>query len=329
MNLLITGGAGFIGANFLQYIRKKRCGVKLMVVMDSLTYAANYDNIAAEVFDHPRIKFANVDIRDSRYVDATFQKYGITHVVHFAAESHVDNSISGPRTFVETNVLGTLNLLEAARKYEIQRFHHISTDEVFGHLGKGDRKFTENTHYAPRNPYSASKASSDHLVRSYYHTYGTPVTISNCSNNYGPFQNEEKFIPKIINSILNRKKIPIYGTGQNIRDWIHVDDHCEALLKILKKGKVGETYNIGANCEKKNLEVVYAITDLLKVEPDDCIEFIEDRLGHDFRYAIDSTKIRKELKWKPKIAFEKGIAKTVAHYKYKYDTEFEGVSVSN
>ena len=323
MNVLITGGAGFIGANFLKYIRKKRCGSKLMVVMDSLTYASDYSNIADAVFDHPKIKFANVDIRDARYVDATFVKYGITHVMHFAAESHVDNSITGPTTFVETNVLGTLNLLEAAKKHNVQRFHHISTDEVYGHLEKGDKKFTEDTPYAPRNPYSASKASSDHLVRSYYHTYQMPVTISNCSNNYGPYQNEEKFIPKIINSILNRKKIPVYGNGQNIRDWIHVDDHCDALLKILQKGKAGETYNIGSNCEKKNLEVVYAICDLLKVEPDLCIEFIEDRLGHDFRYAIDNTKIRKELKWKPKITFEKGIAKTVSHYKYKYDTEFE------
>tara|TARA_R100000808_G_C2140613_1_gene148431 strand:- start:259 stop:1233 length:975 start_codon:yes stop_codon:yes gene_type:complete len=321
MNLLITGGAGFIGSNFLKYIKKRRCGSKLMVVMDSLTYAGNYNNIADEVYDHPRIKFANVDIRDSRYVNSTFEKYGITHVIHFAAESHVDNSIVGPATFVETNVLGTLNLLEAAKKYEIERFHHISTDEVFGHLGdKG--QFSEDTPYAPRNPYSASKAGSDHLVRAYYHTYGLPITISNCSNNYGPYQNDEKFVPKIINSILKRKKIPVYGKGKNVRDWIHVDDHCNALLTILKKGKIGETYNIGANCEKKNLEVVYAITDLLKVEPDDCVEFVCDRLGHDFRYAIDSSKIRKELKWKPKISFEKGIAKTVSHYKSKYDSEF-------
>lgn len=322
MNLLITGGAGFIGANFLKYIRKKRSGAKLMVVMDSLTYAADYENIRDDVYEHPKIKFANVDIRDARYVDATFEKYGITHVIHFAAESHVDNSITGPKTFVETNVLGTLNLLEAARKYKVEKFHHISTDEVYGHLEKGDKKFTEDTPYNPRNPYSASKASSDHLVRSYHHTYEMPVTISNCSNNYGPYQNEEKFVPKIINSILNRKKIPVYGKGQNVRDWIHVEDHCDALLTILKKGKIGETYNIGANCEKKNLQVVYAICDLLKVEPDDCVDFVCDRLGHDFRYAIDTTKIKKELKWKPKIPFEKGIVKTVNHYKYKYDTEF-------
>jgi dTDP-glucose 4,6-dehydratase len=322
MNLLITGGAGFIGANFLKYVLKKRAGFKLFVVMDSLTYAADYENIREDVEDHPKLKFANVDITDSRYVDATFVKYGITHVIHFAAESHVDNSILGPQTFIETNVLGTLNLLEAAKKYEIQRFHHISTDEVFGHLEKEDKKFTEETPYAPRNPYSASKASSDHLVRSYYHTYDMPVTISNCSNNYGPYQHEEKFIPTIINSILKRKKIPVYGQGLNVRDWIHVEDHCDALLTILQKGREGETYNIGANCEKRNLDVIQAVCDILKVESEDCTEFVCDRLGHDFRYAIDAAKIRKELKWKPKITFEKGIARTVAYYKSIYDTEF-------
>ena len=242
-------------------------------------------------------------------------------VVHFAEESHVDNSILGPKTFIETNVLGTLNLLEAAKTYQVERFHHISTDEVFGHLGdKG--KFSENTPYAPRNPYSASKAASDHLVRSYYYTYELPVTISNCSNNYGPYQHDEKFIPTIINSILKRKKIPLYGQGLNVRDWIHAEDHCNALLTILKKGKVGETYNIGADCEMRNLDVVNLICEILKVEPDDCIEFVCDRLGHDFRYAIDSSRIRKELRWKPKISFEKGILKTVSYYKSKYDTEF-------
>jgi len=321
MNLLITGGAGFIGTNFVKMMLKKRAGQKLMVVMDSLTYASDYKNIKEDIYDHPKLKFANVDIRDSRYVNATFEKYGITHVVHFAAESHVDNSILGPKTFIETNVLGTLNLLEAAKTYQVERFHHISTDEVFGHLGdKG--KFSENTPYAPRNPYSASKAASDHLVRSYYYTYELPVTISNCSNNYGPYQHDEKFIPTIINSILKRKKIPLYGQGLNVRDWIHAEDHCNALLTILKKGKVGETYNIGADCEMRNLDVVNLICEILKVEPDDCIEFVCDRLGHDFRYAIDSSRIRKELRWKPKISFEKGILKTVSYYKSKYDTEF-------
>jgi len=322
MNLLITGGAGFIGTNFLKTVLKRRVGSKLIVVMDCLTYASDYENIRENVQDHPRVKFTNVDIRDPRYVNAVFKKYGITHVIHFAAESHVDNSISGPRAFIETNVLGTLNLLEAAKEREVERFHHISTDEVFGHLEKGDKKFTEDTPYAPRNPYSASKASSDHLVRSYHHTYEMPVTISNCSNNYGPYQNGEKFIPTIINSILKRKKIPVYGEGLNVRDWIHVEDHCDALLAILKKGQIGETYNVGGNCEKRNLDVIHDICEILRVEPEDCTEFVCDRLGHDFRYAIDATKIKKELKWKPKIPFEKGIAKTVAHYKGLYDTEF-------
>jgi dTDP-glucose 4,6-dehydratase len=321
MNLLVTGGAGFIGTNFVKMMLRKRTGVKLLVVMDSLTYASDFSNLEEDLDDYADFKFAKVDIKDDKYIDSTFEKYGITHVVHFAAETHVDNSIIGPRAFVETNILGTFNLLESARKHEVERFHHISTDEVFGHLGEKG-KFTEDTPYAPRNPYSASKASSDHLVRSYYHTYELPVTISNCSNNYGPYQHEEKLIPTIINSILKRKKIPVYGQGLNVRDWIHVDDHCDALLTVLKKGVPGETYNIGANCEKRNLDVIVSICDILKVELEDCTEFVCDRLGHDFRYAIDASKIIKELKWKPKIPFEKGISKTVAHYKSKYDTEF-------
>jgi len=321
MNLLVTGGAGFIGTNFVKMVLRRRIGVKLLVVMDSLTYASDFSNLEEDLDDYTAFKFAKVDIRDAKYVDSTFEKYGITHVMHFAAESHVDNSIVGPKTFIETNILGTFNLLEAARKYEIERFHHISSDEVFGHLGEKG-KFTEVTPYAPRNQYSASKASSDHLVRAYYHTYELPVTVSNCSNNYGPYQNEEKFIPTIINSILKRKKIPVYGQGLNIRDWIHVDDHCEALLTILKKGTLGETYNIGAHCEKRNLDIIQAICDILKVESEDCAEFVCDRIGHDFRYAIDATKITKELKWKPKIIFEKGLNKTVTHYKNNFDTEF-------
>lgn len=321
MNLLITGGAGFIGTNFFKMCLRKRGSLKSTIVMDSLTYASDFKNIKEDIYDYPRVKFTNVDIRDSRYVNSAFEKYKITHVMHFAAESHVDNSILGPRMFVETNVLGTLNLLEAAKKYEVERFHHISTDEVYGHLGEKG-KFTEDTPYAPRNPYAASKASSDHLVRSYYHTHELPVTISNCSNNYGPYQNDEKFIPTIINSILKRKKIPVYGEGLNVRDWIHVDDHCTALWMILMKGKLGETYNIGGNCERRNLDVINLICDLLKVEPEDCMEYVCDRLGHDFRYAIDATKIKKELRWNPKISFDKGIAKTVAHYKSKYNTEF-------
>ena len=321
MKLLITGGAGFIGTNFVKMAVKKRTAIKKMIIMDSLTYASDYSNIEEDIDDYG-IEFAKIDIRDAEYVNNTFEKYGITHVMHFAAESHVDNSIIGPRTFIETNVLGTLNLLEASKKYEVERFHHISTDEVFGHLEKGEKRFTEDTPYAPRNPYSASKASSDHLVQSYYHTYDMPITISNCSNNYGPYQHDEKFIPVVINSILKRKKIPVYGQGLNIRDWIHVDDHCDALWTILTKGKLGEVYNVGANCEKRNLDVIQSICDSLKVELEDCTEFVCDRLGHDFRYAIDPSKIKRELKWKAKIPFEKGIIKTIAHYKSKYDTEF-------
>lgn len=323
MNLLITGGAGFIGTNFVKMAVKKRSAVKKMVIMDSLTYASDYSNIEEDVEDYG-IKFAKVDIRDAEYVNNTFEKYDITHVIHFAAESHVDNAILGPRAFIETNVLGTLNLLEASRKYEIKRFHHISTDEVFGHLEKDEKgRFTEDTAYAPRNPYSASKASSDHLVRSYHHTYDMPITVSNCSNNYGPYQHNEKFIPVVINSILKRKKIPVYGQGLNIRDWIHVDDHCDALWTILTKGKLGETYNVGSNCEKRNLDVIQSICDHLKVELEDCTEFVCDRMGHDFRYAIDPSKIKKELKWKSKIPFEKGLVKTITYYKNKYDTEFK------
>lgn len=321
MNLLITGGCGFIGSNFVKLAIKKRSAVKRIVILDSLTYAGRYENIKDEVDDHHKVKFANVDLRDQRYLDLVFDRYKITDVIHFAAESHVDNSILGPRAFVETNVVGTLNLLEASRKYKINRLHHISTDEVFGELGEKG-KFTEETPYSPRNPYSASKAASDHLVRSYYHTFGLPITISNCSNNYGPYQHNEKFMPVIINSILNRRKIPLYGKGQNIRDWIYVEDHCSAIWSVFTKGTIGETYNIGANVEKTNLQIIYAICKLLKVDPEVCIEFVEDRMGHDFRYAIDNTKIRKELKWRPKNTFEKGLAKTVAHYKELYDTDF-------
>jgi dTDP-glucose 4,6-dehydratase len=327
VNLLITGGCGFIGSNFVALALKKRAAVKKIIILDSLTYAGDYENIRDHVEDHHKVKFVNVDLRDERYVDNVFEKYKITHVVHFAAESHVDNSIASPRTFVETNILGTFNLLEASRKYKIKRFHHISTDEVFGELGeKGS--FREDSPYNPRNPYAASKASSDHLVRSYFHTYDLPITISNCSNNYGPNQHKEKFIPTIINSILSRKKIPVYGDGKNIRDWIYVEDHCSALWSILQKGQVGETYNVGAKTEKSNYLIIQEICILLKVEPEDCVEFVEDRLGHDFRYAIDSSKIKKELKWNPKHSFEKGLAKTIAFYKAKYDTEFKDINDS-
>lgn len=325
MRLLITGGCGFIGSNFVKLAIRKRSAVKQIVILDSLTYAGDYQNIKESVDDHHKVKFTNVDLKDERYVDKTFEKYGITHVMHFAAETHVDNSISSPRAFIESNVVGTFNLLEASRKHKVKRYHHISTDEVYGQLGdKG--KFSESTPYDPRNPYAASKASSDHMVRAYFHTYDLPVTLSNCSNNYGPNQHKEKFMPVVINSILDRKKIPVYGKGKNVRDWIYVEDHCTALWTILLKGELGETYNVGANNEKNNLEVIYDIAKLLKVEPEACIEFVEDRLGHDFRYAIDTTKIAKKLKWKPKYTFEKGLLKTVSHYKSLFDTEFKDLA---
>jgi dTDP-glucose 4,6-dehydratase len=325
MNLLITGGCGFIGSNFVDLAIKKRSVVERVVILDSLTYAADYENIRDNVEDHHKVTHENVDLKDERYVNAVFEKYRITHVMHFAAETHVDNSIASPRPFLESNIVGTFNLLEACRKYNIHRYHHISTDEVYGALGdKG--KFSESTPYDPRNPYAASKAASDHMVRAYFHTYDFPATLSNCSNNYGPNQHKEKFMPVVINSILDRKKIPVYGKGKNVRDWIYVEDHCHALWTIFTKGELGETYNVGANNEKNNLQVIYDICKVLKVDPEDCVEFVEDRLGHDFRYAIDSSKIEKELKWKPKYSYERGLLKTVSHYKSIFDTDFQDLA---
>ena len=242
-----------------------------------------------------------------------FHRFKPTHVVHFAAESHVDNSIKNPSKFINVNIIGTNNLISAAIKYNVKRFHHVSTDEVYGSLGDTG-KFKETTPYDPRNPYSASKAASDHIVRAAHHTFGLPITISNCSNNYGPNQHKEKFIPTIINSLKSDKKIPVYGQGSNIRDWIYVEDHCEAVWKILEEGVVGETYNVGSNCEKTNLEIVQEICEFLNLEFSSCIEFVEDRKGHDFRYAIDARKIRRELKWKPRHNFKKGLKKTILSY---------------
>jgi len=318
MNLLITGGAGFIGTNFLKMAGNKRCR-KLMVVMDSLTYASNSAELKQNVYDHPKVKFTNVDIRDPRYVEAAFEKYGITHVMHFAAETHV----GGTQDFIETNVLGTANLLNASKKYNVQRFHHVSAASVFGsQADKRKERFTEDSPYVPKSPYSASKASADHLVRSYHQAYELPITISYSASNYGPWQGERKLIPKVITSILQRKKIPIYGEGLNMRDWLYVEDHCEALWAILTKGKIGESYSISSNCEKRNLDLVTDLCELLKVYPEDCIEYVCDKEGHSFRCTLNPAKIEKELRWKPKMSYEKGLAKTVAHYKNKYDTEF-------
>lgn len=300
-NILITGGAGFIGANFVHYWQKHH-PESLIVNVDLLTYAGSLDNLSG--LPHPdRHIFVKGDICDQALIESLLDKHHIDTIVHFAAESHVDNSIKDPAIFVKTNVLGTHALLEAARKNNC-RFHHISTDEVYGTLGPNDAPFTEATPYAPNSPYSASKAGSDHLVRAYYHTYGLPVTTSNCSNNFGPRQNPEKFIPTVIRSCIEWKNIPVYGNGSNIRDWLYVDDHCSAIDLILQKGKLGEVYNVGGNNEWANIDIVKLICDLFdELSPREksyhsLISFVTDRPGHDWRYAIDPTKIVTELHWK-------------------------------
>jgi dTDP-glucose 4,6-dehydratase len=321
MNIIVTGGLGFIGSNFIKYIINKK-EVNTIINIDTTTKknsAANKKNIES-IEDNPKYKFYDfwIDILDYSPSKEEFKRiikqYNITHIVHFAAESHVDNSISDPRRFIQSNVLGTFNLLEIIRDFPEIRFHHISTDEVYGTLGE-EGKFTETTPYAPNSPYSASKAASDMLVRAYNHTFKSLITISNCSNNYGPNQHNEKFIPVVINSILNNKKIPVYGNGKNIRDWIFVNDHCEAVWSILNNGKIGETYNVGGNCEKTNLNIINDICEVLDVNPQDYISFVEDRKGHDFRYAIDNTKINKELNWYPITSFKDGLKQTIEFYK--------------
>jgi dTDP-glucose 4,6-dehydratase len=321
MNIIVTGGLGFIGSNFIKYIINKK-EVNTIINIDTITKtnsAANNKN--AESFkNHPKYKFYDfwLDVLDygtsKKEFERIIKENNITHIVHFAAESHVDNSISDPRRFVQSNILGTFNLLEIIRDFPEIRFHHISTDEVYGSLGE-EGKFTETTAYAPNSPYSASKAASDMLVRAYNHTFKALITISNCSNNYGPNQHNEKFIPVVINSILNNKKIPVYGNGKNVRDWIFVEDHCEAVWFVLNNGKIGETYNIGGNCEKTNLQIINDICQVLNVNAEDYISFVEDRKGHDFRYAIDNTKISRELNWYPKTSFNEGLKQTVEFYK--------------
>ena len=322
-NILVTGGAGFIGSNFVRYMLNKYSNYNI-INYDKLTYAGNIRNLVG-VDKYKNYKFIKADICDYKKLDDTFKSEKIDSVIHFAAESHVDKSILDPFSFVKTNVLGTLNLLEVSRKnwkndYKGKLFHHISTDEVFGSAEDG-LFFNEKTPYDPHSPYSASKASSDHFVRAYFDTYDLPIKISNCSNNYGPFQFPEKFIPLIINNIINKKELPIYGDGQNIRDWIHVYDHADALDLIFHKGLIGETYLVGANDQRKNIEIVNIITDfadlLLQREngsSKDLIRFVEDRPGHDKRYAIDTEKIYSQLGWKPKINLKNGIKKTIEWY---------------
>lgn len=306
MKLLITGGAGFIGSNFVHYIINKYPDYEI-INLDLLTYAGNLENLKG-LENNPRYKFVKGDICDARLVAKLVSKCDI--IVHFAAESHVDRSILDSTAFIRTNVIGTHTLLEAARKAGNKRLHHISTDEVFGSLAPTDPKFNELTAYDPRSPYSASKASSDHLVRAYFHTYGLPVTISNCSNNYGPYHFPEKLIPLIITNLMEGKKIPVYGDGLQVRDWLYVEDHCSAIDAIIHKGRAGETYCVGGDSEKPNIEIVNTILKLL-CRDKSWIEFVEDRKGHDKHYAIDFSKIKQELGWVPKISFEEGISKTI------------------
>lgn len=314
MKILVTGGAGFIGANFVHYIYKERPDWQI-TVLDVLTYAGNLANLKG--LDETRVKFVKGNICDAKIVDDLVKDTDT--IVHYAAESHVDNSVHSPWPFVETNVVGTFQLLEAARKYN-KRFHHISTDEVYGDLELDDpKKFSESTPYNPSSPYSATKAGSDHLVYAWIRSFGLQATLSNCSNNYGPYQHVEKLIPRQITEILEGRKPKLYGEGKNVRDWIHAEDHSSGVLAILEKGKIGETYLIGANGERDNKSVIQLILKHLGKSPDD-FEHVNDRPGHDLRYAIDSTKLRNELGWLPKYTdFEQGLQDTIDWYKNNAD----------
>ncbi|HKL69071.1 dTDP-glucose 4,6-dehydratase [Salibaculum sp.] len=323
MKLLVTGGCGFIGSAVVRLAIARGHAV---INLDALTYAACPDNVA-EVAEDPGYAFEHADIRDRVALDRIFEAHTPDAVMHLAAESHVDRSIDGPGTFIETNITGTYQLLEAARAFWVRhgkpedfRFHHISTDEVFGTLG-AEGQFTEDTRYDPRSPYSASKAASDHLVRAWNETYGLPVILSNCSNNYGPFHFPEKLVPVIILNALDEKPLPIYGDGSNVRDWLYVEDHADALLLVLEKGKLGRSYNIGGENERSNLELVRTICAILDEKRPrdegsyaDLIEFVADRPGHDARYAIDPERIREELGWRPSVTVEEGLARTVDWY---------------
>jgi dTDP-glucose 4,6-dehydratase len=311
--ILITGGAGFIGSNFVHYILNKYKNYKV-VNLDKLTYAANLENLKT-IESNPNYKFIKGDISDRVFVFNLFEKEKFDIVVNFAAESHVDNSILNPEIFVVTNILGTQILLDASKKYKVKRFHQVSTDEVYGDLplDKLDLFFTEDTPINPSSPYSASKASADMLVQAYFKTYSMPVTISRCSNNYGPYQFMEKLIPNMINKAINNEKLTVYGNGLNVRDWLHVYDHCSAIDLILNNGEIGEIYNVGGHNEKTNLEVVKIIIKELN-KSDSLISYIKDRPGHDLRYAIDPSKIQKQLNWRPKYKFEDGIVETINWY---------------
>ncbi|AXY02132.1 dTDP-glucose 4,6-dehydratase [Vibrio alfacsensis] len=330
MKILVTGGAGFIGSAVIRHIIRDTQDT--VINLDKLTYAGNLESLI-EVSSHSRYRFEHVDICDRNELDRVFAEHKPDAVMHLAAESHVDRSIDGPAAFIETNVMGTYHLLEAARQYWLTldevgkssfRFHHISTDEVYGDLEGTDDLFTETTSYAPSSPYSASKASSDHLVRAWQRTYGLPTVVTNCSNNYGPYHFPEKLIPLMILNALDGKPLPVYGDGMQIRDWLFVEDHARALYKVVTEGEIGETYNIGGHNEKANIDVVKTICSLLEEfrpnKPagvnsyESLITYVKDRPGHDVRYAIDATKIAQELNWTPEETFESGIRKTVEWY---------------
>jgi dTDP-glucose 4,6-dehydratase len=329
MTILVTGGCGFIGTNFIHRVLSLYPNERI-VNIDKLTYAGNRANHDKYKID-PRYIFLAIDINDTNTIRTLINNHKPNTIVHFAAESHVDNSIKDASPFITTNVMGTYNLLECARKYMDwdYKFIHVSTDEVYGSLYPGEFPFTESSPYDPRSPYSASKAASDHIASAYYHTHNIPVIITNCSNNYGPYQFPEKFIPVIISKAMNDEKIPVYGTGDNIRDWIYVTDHCDALLSVIWSGKPGEKYNIGGECELDNMTLVKKILSIMG-KSEDLIEFVEDRKGHDFRYAIDNMKINRELQWKPTTPIDRGLKQTVEWYmnnetwlnKVKYTARF-------
>ena len=316
MKTLITGGAGFIGSNFIHYWSGKYPQDEI-INLDVLTYAGNLENLG-DLAENGNYKFIKADIAKEEDVSQIIKEERPDLIINFAAETHVDRSILGPDEFIRTNINGTYNLLKAAKENGNIRFHHISTDEVFGTLQRNDPAFNEKSAYDPRSPYSASKAASDHLVRSFFHTFDLPVTISNCSNNYGPYQFPEKLMPLFITNLMENKKIPLYGDGENIRDWLYVEDHCRAIDLIIKKGGIGETYCIGGNCEKTNKEITDQILELMD-RGTDMIEFVADRKGHDRRYAIDFSKIKYELGWEPRISFEEGIRKTIDWYRENQD----------
>lgn len=324
---LVTGAAGFIGSNFVRMILKRYADVRI-ISYDKLTYAGNMDNLQ-NLENEDNHTFVQGDICDEAQVAKVLREHQVDTIVHFAAESHVDNSISGPRVFLETNIMGTFNLLDQAKRYWLDelnfdestcRFHHVSTDEVYGTLSKDDPAFTETKAYEPNSPYSASKAGSDHIVRAYFHTYKLPVSVSNCSNNYGPYQHCEKLIPVVIKSCIDQKPIPVYGDGSNIRDWLYVEDHCDAIDCIIRNGSVGEVYNVGGKNEICNLDLIKVICQLMdRYRPENApheklISFVEDRKGHDWRYAIDNSKMLNELQWEPSGDIERLFSETVEFY---------------